>query len=59
MERASELGAEIIVPAQDQFWGDRITWIMDPSGHVWTLATRVEETSAEERNQRWSQVVAE
>lgn len=59
VERASELGAEIIVPAQDQFWGDRIAWIMDPSGHVWTLATRVEETTPEERNQRWSQVVAE
>lgn len=57
--RASELGAKIIVAAQDQFWGDRIAWIMDPSGHVWTLATRVEETTAEERNQRWSQVVAE
>lgn len=59
VERASEFGAETLVPAQDQFWGDRIAWIMDPSGHVWTLATRVEETTPEERNQRWSQVVAE
>jgi len=57
--QASELGAEVLVPAQDQFWGDRIAWIMDPSGHVWTLATRLEETTAEERDQRWSQVVAE
>ena len=57
--RASGLGAEILLPVQDQFWGDRIAWIMDPSGHVWTLATRVEETTAEERNQRWSRIVAE
>ena len=57
--RASASGAEILVPAQDQFWGDRIAWVMDPSGHVWTLATRVEETTAEERNQRWSREAAE
>jgi PhnB protein len=57
--RAVELGAETLVPAQDQFWGDRVAWIMDPSGHVWTLATRVEETTAEERNERWAKVVAE
>jgi hypothetical protein len=25
---------------------------MDPSGHVWTIATRVEETTEEERQQR-------
>lgn len=59
VERASAAGAEILVPPQDQFWGDRIAWIVDPSGHVWTLATRVEETTADERDQRWSQVVAE
>lgn len=52
--RASESGAQTLVPAQDQFWGDRIAWIMDPSGHVWTLATRIEETTAEERDRRWS-----
>jgi PhnB protein len=57
--RATELGAELLVPAQDQFWGDRIAWIMDPSGHVWTLATRAEESTAEDRNQRWSEIVAE
>ena len=52
--RAVAGGAQVLVPAQDQFWGDRIAWVMDPSGHVWTLATRVEETSAEERDERWS-----
>ena len=59
VERASALGAETLVPAQDQFWGDRIAWIMDPSGHVWTLATRVEETTPDERDQRWSKRLAE
>lgn len=54
--RAAGLGAQTLVPAQDQFWGDRVAWIMDPSGHVWTLATRIEETSPEERGRRWGRI---
>ena len=54
VERAIARGATVLVPAQNQFWGDRIAWIMDPAGHVWTLATRVEETTAAERTERWN-----
>ena len=56
VERAVSLGAKLLIPVQDQFWGDRIGWIMDPAGHVWTVATRIEETTAEERNQRWEKI---
>ena len=54
--RAVEAGAEILVPLQDQFWGDRIAWLMDPSGHVWTVASRIEETTAAERTARWERI---
>jgi len=57
LERAVGAGARVLLPLQDQFWGDRTCRIMDPSGHVWTIATRVEETSAEERTKRWSTIV--
>jgi PhnB protein len=50
-------GAQVLVPAQDQFWGDRIAWIMDPSGHVWTVATRMEETTEAERDARWAGMI--
>jgi PhnB protein len=30
---------------------------MDPAGHVWTIATRIEETTAEERSERWDAIV--
>ena|SRR5687767_14354656 len=30
VERAVAGGAKVLVPAQDQFWGDRTAWIMDP-----------------------------
>jgi PhnB protein len=57
IERAVAKGAAVIVQPQKQFWGDRIAWIMDPAGHVWTIATRIEETTAEERSERWDAIV--
>ena len=39
---AIEYGARLLVPAQNQFWGDRSAVIMDPNGHVWTVASRIE-----------------
>jgi PhnB protein len=56
IERAVAAGAKIVLPVQNQFWGDRTGRIMDPAGHVWTIATRAEETSAAEREQRWATI---
>ena len=55
--RAVAAGARILLPAKDQFWGDRTGRIVDPSGHVWTISTRIEETSSSEREERWSNIV--
>lgn len=55
VDRAVALGARILVPAQNQFWGDRTARIVDPSGHVWTVASRIEETVEQQRAQRWSE----
>jgi PhnB protein len=52
VERAVAAGARILLPLTDQFWGDRTAWIIDPSGHVWTVATRIEEPTEDER-QKW------
>jgi PhnB protein len=57
VERAGSKGATVLRPAENQFWGDRIASIMDPCGHVWTIATRIEETTAEERTARWSEIL--
>ena len=56
VERAVAGGAKVLFPVENQFWGDRIGWIMDPSGHVWTIATRVEEPSEDQRRERWSSI---
>ena len=57
VERAVAAGAKVLIPVKNQFWGDRTGRIVDPSGHVWTIASRVEETSSEERKERWSNIV--
>jgi PhnB protein len=56
IERAAAAGAKILLPVKDQFWGDRTGRIIDPSGHVWTISTRIEETSSVEREKRWSSI---
>lgn len=50
--QAIKAGAKVIMPVQDQFYGDRSGTLKDPFGHVWTLATRKEELSAEEIGKR-------
>jgi PhnB protein len=37
--RAAEAGAEVTMPAADQFWGDRYGQVTDPFGHVWSFST--------------------
>jgi PhnB protein len=48
--RAVEVGATVVMPLADMFWGDRYGKLRDPFGHEWSLATRKRETSREERD---------
>jgi PhnB protein len=57
--RAVGAGGKILIEPKDQFWGDRTGWIMDPAGHVWTIASRVEETTGQERADRWAAILQE
>jgi PhnB protein len=43
--RAVQAGAKVLRPVADQFYGDRVGTLEDPFGHVWTLATHVEDLS--------------
>ena len=42
--RAVSAGAKVLLRAKDQFWGDRVGRIVDPSGHVWNIAARIKAT---------------
>ena len=51
-KRAIEAGAKQLKPLADQFYGDRMGTLEDPFGHVWSLATHVEDVSPEEMERR-------
>ena len=57
IERAAAAGAKILKPAQDQFYGDRSGFIQDPFGHLWGIATHVEDVSPEEMKERMKKAV--
>ncbi len=50
---AAALGATVLTAPADQFYGDRIARIRDPSGHAWTLHTRKELVSPDELQRRF------
>ena len=50
--RAVEAGATLTRPVADQFYGDRTGGVTDPFGHVWYVATHVEDVSPEELERR-------
>ena len=51
-ERAVNAGAKAQRPVADQFYGDRSGTLEDPFGHVWTVATHVEDVEPEEMKRR-------
>lgn len=53
--RAVELGATLYRPAQDQFYGDRDGYIIDPFGHGWAVASHVEDVPREEMARRMAE----
>jgi PhnB protein len=50
--RAVSLGAKVLKPVEDQFYGDRSGTVADPFGHKWTIATHKEDVSLQEAQKR-------
>ena len=51
-ERAVAAGATMIRPVENQFYGDRMGTFADPSGHLWHVATHVEDVAPDELERR-------
>ena len=51
-QRAVDAGAEVFHPLQDAFWGERHGQIVDPFGHRWGLAQKIEDVAPEEVTRR-------
>ena len=51
-ERALTAGAKSHQAVKNQFYGDRSGTLIDPFGHVWTIATHVEDVAEDEMQRR-------
>jgi PhnB protein len=51
-KQAISRGAKEVKPLQNQFYGDRSGTLKDPFGHVWTVATHIEDVAPEEMERR-------
>ena len=52
IHKAVENGAKPLHPIKNQFYGDRSGSLLDPFGHMWSVATHVEDVSPEEMRKR-------
>jgi len=50
--KAIEAGGTVQRPIANQFYGDRSGTLEDPFGHIWTIATHVEDVPPEEMKKR-------
>jgi PhnB protein len=57
--RAVEAGATLVRAPQDQFYGDRDGYVVDPFGHGWVVASHVEDVSQEEMGRRLAAMYGE
>lgn len=58
-ERATAAGAEVAMPLQDMFWGDRYGVLTDKWGNRWSLATHTEDVSESEMKRRAAEAMKE
>ncbi len=56
--QAVQAGAKAAMPVSNQFWGDRFGSVIDPFGHVWSMATHVEDVAPAELERRAKEAMA-
>jgi PhnB protein len=59
VERAARLGSTVVRAPQDQFYGDRNAYVIDPFGHGWTVASHVEDVAPDEMMRRVAEMQTE
>ncbi|MBJ2293810.1 VOC family protein [Pseudomonas sp. MF5691] len=57
-KQAIAAGGKAISEPKDQFYGDRSGTLRDPFGHVWFLATHIEELTEEQIHKRAKELFA-
>jgi PhnB protein len=58
-KQAEGAGIKVKQPVKDQFYGDRSGNFEDPFGHIWTIATHIEDVAPEEMKRRIAKMTGE
>ena len=58
-QKATEAGAKLVRPVKDQFYGDRTATLIDPFGHLWSIATHIEDVTPEEMERRFAEAMSQ
>jgi PhnB protein len=59
VDDAVAAGAKVKQAVKDQFYGDRSGTVVDPFGHMWTVATHVEDVAPDELQRRMQEAMAQ
>jgi len=57
-DRAVKAGCTVRMPPTDMFWGDRFAQVIDPFGHTWGMATRLENLTPKQMQKRQQELFA-
>jgi PhnB protein len=55
---AIAMGAKLVRPPADQFYGERSGTVRDPFGHEWLIGHNIEEVTPEEMQRRYTQLMS-
>lgn len=58
MENALKLGANLVRPVENMFYGDRAGTLLDPYGHKWHVSTHVENVTPAKVKKRMAEMFA-
>jgi uncharacterized glyoxalase superfamily protein PhnB len=58
-EKAIKLGASVVMPVMDMFWGDRCGTVADADGNNWWIVTHVAEPTAQEMKKKMTEQVGQ
>lgn len=57
--RALDAGCSVVMPLDDQFWGDRYGLVEDPFGHRWSIATQKQLLTPQQITERLQAMAAQ
>jgi PhnB protein len=59
VQKMIDSGAKLVRPIKNQFYGDRSASLLDPFGHMWSVATHIEDVAPEEMKKRMTAAMSQ